>query len=150
MTAINIKCNLAHSKKFHLQNNSSMKTHRREILIYYNPESSNDRKTVAHAQSLAPYIRTFAFHQAPSTGTSWQQIISALNLRPKDLMNKAHPYYQENIRGRKFNEEDWLNVIMHNPTLLRAPIAMRGDKAVLCSSATDIYKLTTGEAVTFF
>ncbi len=65
-------------------------------------------------------------------------------------MDKSHPYYQKNIRGRAFNDQDWLNVIMHNPSLLRAPIAIRGNKAVLCSSATDIYKLTTDEAVTFF
>ncbi len=62
-------------------------------------------------------------------------------------MNKAHPYYQQNIRGKTFNEQDWINVIMHNPALLKAPIAIRGNKAVLCNSATDIYKLTTGEAV---
>lgn len=134
----------------HFQNDCSMKTHQREILIYYNPESSNDRKTVAHAQSLAPHIRTFAFEKAPSTGTSWQQIISALALHPKDLMNKAHPYYQKNIRGKSFNDQDWLNVLMHNPYLLKAPIAMRGDKAILCSSATDIYRLTIGEAAIIY
>lgn len=127
-----------------------MRTHQREILIYYNPDSSSDRRTVAHAQSIAPYIRTYSFDMAPSTGTSWQQILEALALHPKELMNKSHPYYQKNIRGREFNDQDWLNVIMYNPTLLKAPIAIRGDKAVLCSNATDIYKLTSGEAVTFF
>jgi arsenate reductase len=127
-----------------------MRTHHREILIYYNPESSNDRKTVAHAQSLAPHIRTYAFLQAPSTGTSWQQIISALDLHPKDLLNKAHPYYQQHIRGKTFDVEDWLNVIMHNPSLLKAPIAIRGNKAVLCNCATDIYKLTTGEVAVIY
>jgi len=127
-----------------------MKTHHREILIYFNPESSNDRKTVAHAQSLAPFIRTYAFLQAPSTGTSWQQILKALDIHPKDLLNKSHPYYQQNIRGKTFGEEDWLNVIIHNPSLLKAPIAIRGNKAVLCSNATDIYKLTLGEAVTIY
>lgn len=127
-----------------------MKTHRREILIYFNPQSSKDRRTVAHAQSLAPYIRTFSFDKAPSTGTSWQQILQALDVHPKELLDKSNPYYQQNIRGKKFNEQDWLNVIMHNPSLLRAPIAIRGNKAVLCSNATDIYKLTTGEPVTIF
>ncbi len=122
-----------------------MKTHHREILIYFNPESSNDRKTVAHAQSLVPHVRTYSFEKAPSTGTSWQQIIKSLDLHPKDLMNKAHPYYQANIRGREFNEEDWVNVIKFNPAILKAPIAMRGKKAILCTSATDIYKLMIGE-----
>jgi len=127
-----------------------MKTHHREILIYYNPESNNDRKTVAHAQSLVPHVRTYAFAKAPSTGTSWQQIIEALDMHPKELMNKAHPYYQENIKGREFNDQDWLNVIQFNPSLLRAPIAIRGNKAVLCTSATDIYKLTLGEEAAIF
>jgi arsenate reductase (glutaredoxin) len=127
-----------------------MKTHQREILIYYNPESSNDRKTVAHAQSLVPHVRTYSYEKAPSTGTSWQQIIKSLDLHPKELMNKAHPYYQENIRGREFNEEDWLNVIKFNPEILKAPIAIRGNKAILCTSATDIYKLTVGDAAVIY
>ena len=101
-----------------------MRTHHREILIYFNPESSNDRKTVAHAQSLVPHVRTYSYEKAPSTGTSWQQIIKSLDLHPKDLMNKAHPYYQANIRGREFNEEDWVNVIKFNPAILKAPIAI--------------------------
>jgi arsenate reductase len=133
-----------------IKNHRPMKTHRREILIYYNPDSSNDRKTVAHAQSLAPHIRTYAFDKAPSTGTSWQQIITALSLHPKELLDKSKPYYQQHIRGREFNEQDWLNVIINNPSLLKAPIAVRGDRAIMCSNATDIYKLTVGESVTFF
>ncbi len=127
-----------------------MRTHHREILIYFNPESSNDRKTVAHAQSLVPHVRTYSYEKAPSTGTSWQQIIKSLDLHPKDLMNKAHPYYQANIRGREFNEEDWVNVIKFNPAILKAPIAMRGKKAILCTSATDIYKLMIGEEAVIY
>ena len=127
-----------------------MKTHQREILIYYNPESSNDKKTVAHAQGLAAHVRTFAFDKAPSNGTSWKQIVHSLDMHPKELLNKAHPYYQEHIRGREFNDEDWLNILKFNPGILKAPIAMRGKKAVLCQSATDIYKLhDAGTAVAF-
>ena len=127
-----------------------MKTHQREILIYYNPDSSNDKKTVAHAQGLVPHVKTYSFDKAPSSTTSWRQIVSSLNLHPKELMNKAHPYYQANIRGREFDDEDWLNVIRYNPQILKAPIAIRGHKAVLCTSATDIYKLTeAGVKATF-
>ena len=119
-----------------------MKTHQREILIYYNPNSSADRKTVAHAQGMVKHVRTYSFQQAPSTGTSWQQIIDALGMHPKKLLNKAHPYYQANIRGRDFDYESWVKVIQNNPDLLLAPIAIRGHKAILCLNSTDIYKLT--------
>jgi arsenate reductase len=123
-----------------------MRTNNREILIYYNPDSVSDRRMVAHAQGMCTYIRTFSHAKAPSTSTSWQMILRSLDVHPKDLLNKAHPYYQKNIRGREFNEEDWLTIIANNPDLIKAPIAVRGRRAILCNSPTDIYKLTAPSA----
>lgn len=119
-----------------------MKTHQREILIYYNPESSSDRKTVAYANSMVSHIKSYSFKQSPSTGTSWQQILKSLSLDPKEVLNKAHPYYQAHIRGREFDDEGWVKVLKNNPELIKAPIAIRGNKAILCNTPTDIYKLT--------
>lgn len=119
-----------------------MRTHEREILIYYNPESNSDRKTIAYAQGVVPHLQTYAFDKSPSGGTSWQQILEALDVHPKELMNKAHPYYQQHIRGREFDNEGWINILKYNPAIIKAPIAMRGNRAVLCCTPTDIYKLT--------
>lgn len=118
-----------------------MKTHQREILIYYNPDSSADRRTIAHAQGLTKYVKSFSYSKTPSTNMSWQQILKTLDMHPKDLMNKAHPYYQAHIRGKEFDKESWLKVIRYNPELIKAPIAIRGNRAILCNSPTDIYQL---------
>ena len=120
-----------------------MKTHDREILLYYNPESSKDRKTVAYAKSVVKHIKTYTHEKAPSTTTSWRMIIDALGLRPKDLLNKAHPDYQAKIRGKDLDDDGWLYVISKNPHLIKAPIAVRGRKAVLCLTPTDILRLKT-------
>lgn len=120
-----------------------MRTNQREIMIYYNPESISDRKTVAHAQGISSHIKTFAHSKSPSTGTSWQMILRSLDVEPKALLNKAHPYYQKNIRGWEFDDEGWLTVLANNPDLIKAPIAVRGRRAILCNNPTDIYKLTT-------
>ena len=118
-----------------------MRTHEREILIYYNPNSSSDRKTVAHAKSTGLKIKSYYHSQAPSTRTSWKTILESLDMHPKELLNKADPYYQSNLRGREFELEDWLNVLQRNPELIKSPIAVSGRKAVLCKTPTDIYKL---------
>lgn len=118
-----------------------MKTHQREILLYYNPNSTADRKTVAHAKSTGLKIKSFHHDQAPSTTTSWKTIIENLGVHPKELLNKADPYYQSNIRGKEFDDEDWLNVLKNNPSLIKSPIAVSGNKAILCQTPTDIYKL---------
>ena len=64
-------------------------------------------------------------------------------MHPKELMNKADPYYQTHLRGKDFSKENWIKVIEKNPELIKAPIAIRGHKAILCNSAPDVYKLTT-------
>jgi len=117
-----------------------MNTHPREILIYYNSTSSSDRKTIAHAQCTGFKIRSYCHNQSPSTATSWRDILIKLDRHPKEILNKAHPYYQSNIRGKEFDAEGWLNVIKHNPDMIKAPIAINGKKAMLVETPTDIYK----------
>src|SRR5690606_17510096 len=118
-----------------------MKTHNRVILIYYNPESRSDRQTVAYAQSIVSHVRAYAFGKTPSSSTGGQMILKAIDLHPKELLNKAHPYYQQHIRGREFDEESWINILLYNPDIIKAPIAIRGNQAILCTNPIDIYRL---------
>ncbi len=119
-----------------------MRTHLREILIFYNAESQRDRQTVLHAKSLVNHVKSFTYNNGLKTRRSWQEIIMALEIHPKELLNKAHPFYQEHIRGREFGLSKWLKVIAHNPDIIKAPIAIRGKRAILCITPTDIYQLT--------
>ena len=118
-----------------------MKTHTREILIYYHPDSPLHRRTVAIARSLSKHVRTFAYGKTPSTETSWKSIMSSLDCHPKDLLDKSHPYYQMHIRGREFDEESWVKILRFNPDLIKGPIAMRGRRAILCNSPSDVYRV---------
>lgn len=118
-----------------------MATSSREIIIYYNRESSADRKTVAFAQSTGKTVRSYTHDKAPSTSTGWKTILNNLDMQPKEILNKAHPDYQARIRGREFNNQGWMSVIQNNPHLIKAPIAMKGNRAVLCINPTDIYRL---------
>ena len=118
-----------------------MPTSNREIVIYYNKDSSSDRKTVAYAQSTGKAVRSYTHANAPSTSTGWNTILKNLKMKPKEILNKAHPEYQANIRGKEFNNHGWMDVIQRNPHLIKAPIAMRGNRAVLCINPTDIYRL---------
>lgn len=118
-----------------------MKTNPREILIYYNPSSSSDRKTVAYARSVSRHIKSYSHSSANCSSTSWYQLLAQLDIEPKKLFNKAMPEYVANLKGKEFDDEGWLNILKRNPHLLRAPIAVRGNKAILCESPTDVLRL---------
>ncbi|NND33891.1 MAG: glutaredoxin [Saprospiraceae bacterium] len=118
-----------------------MKTHNREILLYYHPENRSDRQTLAMAKGMSKHVRSYAYGKTPSTETSWKGIIQSLDCHPKDLLDKSHPYYQHHIKGREFDDESWVKILRFNPDIIRVPIAMSGRKAILCKTPSDIHRL---------
>ena len=119
----------------------SVKTHANEIMVYYDQGHSRSKKVLAMARTVSPHVREVEFRKSPLTSTLMRDLLKKLDIRPKDLMDRSAKYYQENIRGRDFNAEGWLNILIRNPDLIKAPIAVRGDRAVLCENATDLLRL---------
>lgn len=117
----------------------------RELTLVYNSSTSEGRKALAYAVSLAPKVNRQDVNEVQLSTTFVRQVLKQLNVRPKDLLNRAHPYYQEHLRGRDLDTEGWLQVVAHNPELLKAPIALLGDKAVVCEPASLIYTLTEAQ-----
>jgi arsenate reductase len=113
----------------------------KELTLVYDSTTSEGRKALAFAYTLAPKVNKQDVSEVSLSSTFMRQVIKQLNLRPKDLLNRAHPYYQQHVRGREFNMEGWLEVLRHNPQLIKAPIALMGDKAVICEPASLINSL---------
>ncbi|MEZ4980375.1 MAG: hypothetical protein R2769_02070 [Saprospiraceae bacterium] len=124
-----------------------MINHNREILILYNPESDSQRRTVAYAKSVTPHVKAYSFADYTKSNLPWIRILRALQLHPKDLLDKSNPYYQEHIRGREFEEDGWLNILSRNPHLIKSPIGIRGNKVVLCCIPKDIYRLQCPDVI---
>lgn len=118
-----------------------MKTHGREILIFYHADSAADRKTLANAMTMSKHIKAFDFAKASTSGMSWFNILEDLAIHPKDLLNKAHPYYKEHIKGKEFDDEGWIKVLAKNPDLIKFPIAIRGSRKLVCQNPSDILQL---------
>ncbi|MCB9182475.1 MAG: glutaredoxin [Flavobacteriales bacterium] len=114
----------------------------KELTLVYDSSTTEGRKALAFAYSLAQKVNKQDVSEVSLSTTFVRQVLKQLNLRPKDLLNRAHPYYQANLRGRDLDTEGWLHVLTHNPDLLKAPIALQGDRAVLCEPASLIYTLS--------
>ncbi|MEZ5022767.1 MAG: hypothetical protein R2728_05795 [Chitinophagales bacterium] len=118
-----------------------MKVHPNEILIYYDPNMSVAKKAIAYANSISSKVNMIEYHKEHFTPTIWRQILDMLQLEPKQLVNKAHEYYQENLRGNNYGIDDWINILTHRPDIIRAPIVIKGNTAIFVVNPTDIYRL---------
>lgn len=118
-----------------------MRLHPNELLIYYDNKSSSHRKTRALAYSITKHVHEVDFDHYKLTKLMWGEILSLLSMKPKQVLNKAHPKYQLLIARHDFEDNDWLEILVKNPELIKAPIAVYDGRAILCETPKDIYKL---------
>ncbi len=118
-----------------------MEFHPNELTLIYDPRTATGKKTRAMAYSISTNVNEIDYTTTRLTTTIWKEIVQMLGNAPKNLLNKAHPAYQEKVRGNVFTMHGWLNILLHNPELLRGPIAITHGKAVLCENPNDILKL---------
>ena len=118
-----------------------MEHHPNEMWLFYDSESSSHRKTRALAKSITKHTNEISFRHNKLSKLRWLEIINLLELRPKDLLNKANKKYQEDLAGHDFDDDSWLEILRNNPCMIKGPIAIMNHKAVLCITPKDIYKL---------
>ncbi len=114
----------------------------KELTLVYDGSTFEGKKALAYAYSLAPKVNKQDVNEVQLSTTFLRQVIEQLNVRPKDLMNRAHPFYQTHVRGRDYDTEGWLHVLSRNPQILKAPIALMSGRAVICEPASMIQTLT--------
>jgi arsenate reductase len=118
-----------------------MRLHPSELYFYHSPTQPIDKQTKAYAKSLTRFVNEIDIIKENLTATQWNQILLKLELRAKDLLNRSHPDYQNFIAGNDWDEESWLNILVRHPHLIKSPIAIFKNRAILCRTPSDILKL---------
>lgn len=116
-------------------------TSKRQITIYYNSESAIAEKTLAFARAEGVAILEIDILKTPLTGTQLAELADKLNMQIRDLVDQEHDTYKLKFESHDFSTEDWIKMIRSNPEIMRQPIALRGDHAVLVLTPTDILKV---------
>ncbi len=118
-----------------------MKFHPNELVIFYNPSSDKSKKTLAYAKSISNHINEVDITHTPITTTIWKEIIGRLDLQPKEIMDRSSEYYEQNVKGHEITMQGLLDILVHNPSIIAGPIAIKGNKAILVKTPTDILKV---------
>jgi len=113
----------------------------RELYLIYNPSAELDRKVHALAYSVNSVVHEIDVMSKTITPLHWKEILNLLHAGPSSLINHDHPDYNRLIAGKDFSEDDYLEVLFQNPQLVKGPIGVLHERAVLCNDANDILRL---------
>lgn len=111
-----------------------------QSVLFYNGADSLGKKTRAYASQMGSRLNFQDLSNSVLSSTTLRVILDALQMRPKDLMNKADPRYQSDFRGKELDDEGWLNVLKKNPYLIKWPIVFNNGRVYLCQTPNDVFR----------
>ncbi len=117
-----------------------MKFHPNELTLLLDPKSTTGRKLRAYAHSICNNINEIDYTTTRLTTTVWKEIVTMLGNNPEEYIDKDHPVIK-NDENHTYTMHGWLNVLLNSPEVLKGPIAIRKNKAILCTNPSDILKL---------
>ncbi|MDE3742568.1 arsenate reductase family protein [Maribacter polysaccharolyticus] len=116
-------------------------TSERQITLFCNSNSSRAKQTLAFAKAEGLPILVVDMLKTKITGTQISELADRLGVEISELVNQEHPAYIKKFAQHDFSSEDWIKMIQHNPTIMKQPIALRGNITILVETPSDIIKI---------
>jgi arsenate reductase len=109
------------------------------ITLIYHGDDHIGQEVLAYAKTEEMPVRDIDISKTKVSETNWAEFAEKLGIEIKDLVNMNHPNFMQHYDAEvDLNEHDWLKFLENNPSTLRAPIAMKGEKIQLMENPQDM------------
>jgi arsenate reductase len=111
------------------------------ITIYHNPRCSKSRETLAliRKSGMEPVIVEY-LKEVP-TKAELQKILAQLHVPVETIVRQEEQMYKSQLKGKAFNEDEWIQILRENPKLIQRPIVIRGSRGVIGRPPENVKKL---------
>ena len=100
------------------------------IKIFHNPRCNKSRLGLDYLKTKTEDFEVIDYLKTGLTKETLQQIIQRLNVKPVELVRTQEEYFKQQLKGKIFSDEEWIQIIIENPKLLKRPIIVNKYKAV--------------------
>ena len=111
------------------------------ITIYHNPRCRKSRAGLEYLKSKTSDFEIREYLKKPLSKEELSDILVKLNLKPLNIVRTQEEVYKKQLKGKQFNDNEWIEIILENPKLLQRPLVVKDYKAVLAQPPENIDKL---------
>jgi arsenate reductase (glutaredoxin) len=101
------------------------------LKIYHNPKCKRSREGLEFLKSISGDYIVVDYMKNGLSKAELKEILLKTNLKPIDIVRKQEDIFKKELKGKSFNNEEWINIICENPKLLQRPIVIGKNKAVV-------------------
>lgn len=100
--------------------------------IFHNPRCSKSRQTLELLTERGIEPEIIRYLETPPTEQELKDILSALNLTPRELMRtKEKEYKEQGLNNPKLSDEQLIAAMIATPKLIERPIVIANGKVAL-------------------
>ncbi|MBN1119054.1 MAG: arsenate reductase family protein [Bacteroidales bacterium] len=103
--------------------------------VYHNPRCKKSREGLEYLKSKTQDFEIVEYLKDGLKVEQIKEILLKTNLKPTDLIRTQEDVFKKQFKGKNFNNDEWIDIIIENPKLLQRPIIVGKQKAVLAQPA---------------
>ena len=111
------------------------------LRIYHNPQCRKSRTGLQYLRDTGKPFEIVEYLKNPLTEKQFEKLLVKLNKKPPEIIRTQEEYFKKNLKGKKFNDHEWIRIILQNPRLLQRPIIEKDYKAVIGDPVENIVTL---------
>lgn len=111
------------------------------IKIYHNSRCRKSREALDLLKSNKLDFEVIEYLKEKLTKNQLQDLINKLGLKPLELVRKNEAIWKENFKDKVLTNNEIVEILSENPTLIERPIIELDNKAVIGRPPENIFNL---------
>lgn len=114
------------------------KQHQIVMEIYHNPRCSKSRSGLKYLEEKGYTVEVRKYITEKLSEEELRDVIAKTGKHPSELVRTHEQLYKDNYQGKDYSDDEWIRILTENPRLLKRPIVVNGEKAVLADPPTEV------------
>ena len=103
-----------------------------KITIYHKPTCSKSRQGLKYLQEKGIEFDVVKYHDTPLTKNKLKTLLKKMDMKPAELLRKKEKVYKElDFKNKNYTNDQIIEFMINEPSLMERPIIEKGDKAVV-------------------
>jgi|DewCreStandDraft_4_1066084.scaffolds.fasta_scaffold69376_3 arsenate reductase len=105
------------------------------IKIYHNSRCRKSREGLEFVKQSGKPFQIVEYMKNKLSFEDLKLLKIKLHIEAKEMVRTQEEVYKNQLKGKMFNEDEWLHIIVQHPNLLKRPIIEREHKAIIAENS---------------
>ena len=101
------------------------------LKVLHNGNCSKSKAVLEYLDENGVAFEIIDLIEDPLTDLEIKTLLKKLNQSVQDLIRKDDRFFVENFAGKNLSDEEWITVLVNNPSLIQRPILIKGSVALV-------------------